>query len=365
LPSLRRRIPGHVAGGAIWGLVLILCLAILPMQQIRARVFAAQEAAHARYDAALAAVPADAPLATLTPFLATGDHVQIERVLTRIRALERRQADAEDMLERGDFPLAFLGRFDLTPTPSLCDKARALLRKRAAALTPASAAARPYRDIADEVDGAVAALQWLIDYDCPAMAEAEAWETMAKGYRDGNFSVYTLGELRDPKRLGRALYEDPARASMLTPRAHLKAWLKFADDRTLRAQVIAGAAKLDHRNADAIDILAENGLPARVLMENIAQLDLTTTPEFCRFALDSLRTQFAAIWRPEPDDPRSYRELRGRLGRGDQFNALIWLAAHGCAADSTLAQAEALIRAYQPSPESAAMLERLQRVQRK
>jgi hypothetical protein len=190
-----------------------------------------------------------------TPFLARCDETKRNAVLERIRHLDRRQNDAEIMLDRGDFPLLYLGSFDLDPTPTLCDKARNLLQRRVQPLVPKSPSSRPYADIAEEVAGAVAAMNWLVGYDCSCDAESLAWETMAKAYRDPNFDVVRLAEIPDPRSLGRVLHEHPARFSMLTSEAHLKAWLKFADDKALREQALAGARKLDHRTSDAVEML--------------------------------------------------------------------------------------------------------------
>lgn len=365
LPSLNTRVSGTAAGGVVWGLVLVLCAALLPMQYVRQRVLDEREAVRARFDAELKAVPTDAPLWALVPFLGKGDYVQNDEVVARIRKLARRQAEAETMLARDDFPLAYLSQLDLTPTSSLCETSRGLLQKRAAALTLTGGQSKPFSAIAQEAQDAVAALRWLIDYDCPAMPEAEAWETMAKAYSDPSYTIYELRDLKDPKRLGRALYEDPAHFSMLTPRVHLKAWLKFADDESVRAQAIAGAAKLDHRTADAIEILTTDDFVTHLLTENIARLDLQPTPAFCRAALDYLRKQFAGIYRPPAGDVRSYHDLLGRLGRGDQLNALLWLAANGCDADAELSEAEALIKAYAPSPDSGLMLGRIEALRKK
>lgn len=365
LPRTHARLPAIVAGGVAWGFVLLLCLSFLAMQQARDSVRAQEAAALRDYEAALARVPADAPLWALTPFLNTSNAVKQDEVLARIRARPNRQAEAETMLARGDFPLLYLGRFDLDPTPSLCEKARRQLRQRAAALTLATPQSTPFSDIAADVDGAVAALRWLIDHDCAAMPEAAAWEAMAKAYRDPRFGLYELRDLKDTTRLGRALYENPEKFSMLTPRAHLKAWLKFADDKDRRAQVLEGAARLDHRTADAVEIFGTDDFIVRVLTENIARLDLEPTPALCRAGLENLRQQFAAIDRPKGDDPRPYDELIGRLGRGDQFGALIWFASHGCNAGPALEEAAALIRAYQPSPEARLTLGRIEALQKK
>ena len=365
LPQIQARMPALFAAGTAWTAILILCLSILPMMKMRDAANERFAATREKYAVDFAKMAADAPLWEWVPFLATPDQSRVSNALDRIRHLERRQSDAELMLDRGDFPLGYLGSFDLTPSQSLCDKARALLRRRAEQLTLRENGSKPFTDIAASVDEAVAAISWLIDYDCPCSAEAQAWESMAKAYRDPGYDIYRLAELRDPKRLGRALYENPERFSMLTPRAHLKAWLKFADDKSWREQALSGARTLDHRTADAIQILSKDEFGTRVLLENLPSLDLDATPELCGAALANLRAQFARIYRPKADDPRSYEELLGRLGRGGQFNALIWLAAHGCDAETELSDAEALIGTYQPSPDAGLILGRLALSRRK
>src|SRR5215471_4150678 len=234
LPSLHARVPGMLAGAFAWGAILATCVAILPMLHARQAVDEKFVADRAKYAADFAKLPPDSPLWEWVPFLATPDQTRVANVLDRVRHLDRRQSDAELMLDRGDFPLGFLGSFDLTPTPALCEKARAMLRRQAEALVLKPENSKPYGEIATQVEGAIAAMNWLVDYDCGCDAESLAWENTAKAYRDPNYDVYRLPQLRDPKRLGRALYENPERFSMLTPRAHLKAWLKFTEDKSSR-----------------------------------------------------------------------------------------------------------------------------------
>jgi hypothetical protein len=365
LPGIHARVPAIYAGSIAWGAVLLLCVTLVPLQQMRGAVGDQMEAVRAKNAAEFAKLPGDSPLWEWVPFLAAPDQTLVSDAVDRIRHLERRQSDAELMLERGDFPLGQLGAFDLTPTPALCERARKLLSRRADALALKQPNSRPFKDIAVAVGDAVSAMSWLIDYDCPCAIEAEAWESMAKAYRDPGYDIYRLAELRNPKLLGRALYENPERFSMLTPRAHLKAWLKFADDKTLREQVLAGARKLDHRTADAIEILNKDESGTRILLEALPALDLEPTPALCGAALGNLHKQFGGIYRPKADDPRSYQELLGRLGRGEQFIALRWLASHGCEAEAELNEAESLIGTYQPSPNSGLILGQLERLHRK
>ena len=134
-PSWRGLLTPKVASIGAWGAVLALSLAILPLTLIQQSELDARAAARARYDAALAAVPNDAPLWELTPFLPTGNYTQVDQVLARVHKLDRRQADAETMLARGDFPLRYLG-------PDGSDAVAVTLRQGARVVGLARGAAR-------------------------------------------------------------------------------------------------------------------------------------------------------------------------------------------------------------------------------
>src|SRR5579864_2617462 len=86
VPALHRGIPANIAAGVSWGAILILSLAILPMNQVRDQVYVEQAAEAAKWDAALAGMPTDAPLWDLISLLATarGETKQIA-VLDRIK----------------------------------------------------------------------------------------------------------------------------------------------------------------------------------------------------------------------------------------------------------------------------------------
>jgi len=366
LPPLRAAVPARSFSIAIWGLVFILCTAVVPFDAVRKAADNRDRAAIEKYNADLARLPQDAPLWDWTPFFVSRNATQVDDILKHVSTLDRRQADAEAMLARGDFPLAFMARLDLTPTPALCDGARAMLRKRVAPLVLDTPNSKAYSDIADQVSDALAALKWLIGYDCDATAEAQAWETMAAAYKDTNYDVYELRELRDPKQMGNIVRNYPARFSQLTPQAHLRAWLSFEDKKEYRDAALAGARKLDHRTADAVEMLRSGGVgqPWTVL-RLLTVLDLEATPALCNAALWEVHNELAPIHRPAPDERMSYRELLDQLGTGDQFNALIWLASHGCDAEPQLIEAESLIGTYQTSPASAAMLAKLAAVPRK
>jgi hypothetical protein len=236
----RTRIAG-IAVAALPAVMLAVCILIQPLSAMRKAVNDRETARLEQYDADLARVPANAAMWDWTPFLDTRDDTKRAKVLDRIRSLDQRQAQAESMLDRGDFPIRYLGFFDLDPTPALCDKARSLLRKQVAPLVLKSPNSRPYSEVAMQVSDAVAGMNWLVGYDCSCDAESMAWESMATGYSNTNFDVHRLAELRAPKELGRILRERPERFSMLGPKSHLKGWLRFADDKDLHEKALAGA----------------------------------------------------------------------------------------------------------------------------
>jgi hypothetical protein len=365
-PPLRDRLPAGAVSLVVWGVVLALSLSLAPMNAMQAAELRRQADALAQWRAEVAATPADAPLWQWTRLLDRGFYAE-DDVIGTIRKLDRRQRDAETMLARGDFPLAYLSRFDLDATPAVCETARAELRGQIAPLVPATAQARPYSDIAIKVDGALAAMSWLTGYGCACEAESLAWETMANAYRDPGFSVVELAELRDPKALGRTLRETPERFSQLSPQSTLAAWLNFADEPEHRDAALAGALADANRTAEAIAMLEDKsvGPGIYVLIAAIPALDLDPTPRLCAAALSHVRDDLSQVYRPTAGNPLPYRELLERLGAGAPLSALQWLAGHGCVAEEELSAAETVVGAYQDAPERQAMLTSLAALHRK
>jgi hypothetical protein len=367
LPEMRAKIPAHIVGGVIWGAVLILCFAIVPFDQTRQAADQRITAALEKYDADLAKLPADAPLWDWTPFFDTRNETKKGEMLAHIRTLDRRQSDAELMLDRGDFPLSYIGRLDLTPTPALCDKVRSLLRKRLEPLVLKAGESKPYKVIAGPVQEAADAMEWLAGYECAVDAESIAWENMTKAYEGSDWDIHRIVRARDPKELGHTVRNYPERFSMLTPRAHLKAWLGFADKTEFHDQALEGARKLDHRTADAVEMLNDKydiSAPWEIL-KYMPFLDLEMTEPLCGAALFQVHGDIAKVLRPKADDPRPYNELMDRLGAYEPLTALVWLASHGCDAERELSEAEDLIQTYQPSPSAGLMLGRLEQLHRK
>lgn len=195
LPRPRNLIAARTAGGIAWIAILAICIAIWPMMEIRGDADRQEAAAQIKWAEDFSKLAPNAPLWEWTPFLNTRDETRVDEVLQHISRLDRRQADAEVMLDRGDFPLLYLASMQLDPTMSVCDKARVLLRRQVAPLVLKTTGAKPYAEIAVQVEAALAALRWLSSHGCPCGVEAREWEEMAKAYRDPNYDVVELREL--------------------------------------------------------------------------------------------------------------------------------------------------------------------------
>ena len=144
---LRAGVTGVVAG-VLLATIVAVCVSVWPLSQIRKAVEDQEAARLQKYDADFARISGNAPLWDWTPFLDTRDGTKREKVLDNIRKLDRRQAEAEAMLDRGDFPAGYLGLFDLDPTEALCAKARGLLGKQVEPLVHNSDKPQPYSAIA-------------------------------------------------------------------------------------------------------------------------------------------------------------------------------------------------------------------------
>jgi hypothetical protein len=322
-------------------------------------------------EAKVAAMPDDAGLSQWLPLLNSGVYSVEETARAKIMALPSRQRDAEAMLARDEFPLGELNQFDLDATPALCQNAQASLSRRAAALALKPGEKPDFDKIAAEFYRATVAIPWLVSLGCASDAQALQWEALGRSYGKSDIDVLDLVEARDPKNLGWKLIYYPPRASMLTPKTTLRAWLNFAyglykSDPADRPRLLAGARALDHRNADAVAWLQE--VPAAsdsfVLLHFLPQLDLDTTPALCAAALSEIGKELAALYRPTADNPLPFRELGERLGAGEPLVALQWLAGHGCDANAQLSAAEEVIAAYQPSPERETMAAALAKLKR-
>jgi hypothetical protein len=212
-PALGAGVPGSVAGGATWGGVLILSLLPWPFilhteRALRERQahFAAEQAAEQGVAAEkeqrewaekLDKLPKNAPLWEWQSFT---DRPELhERALEGIRHLDRRQADAEDMLAHGlAFPMRELPSLDLQITPGFCRSARAFLNEQLKGLSP-PVPDRPYDWENAHVDPYLPGMEWLQDHGCDCSAEVAASEAGVRAYpqaADRDRTLASLARLR-------------------------------------------------------------------------------------------------------------------------------------------------------------------------
>lgn len=371
IAPLRARVPARVAGFGLMGALGLICAAIVPLEAMRAHQSSVWEARVADWEARFAATPGDAALSQWIPFLKSGVYSVEDAARAKILALPSRQRDAEAMLARDEFPLDELSRFDLDPTPALCRNAQASLSRRAAALALKPGETPDFNKVFPEFFGASQAILWLVGLDCGSDAQAREWEALGRSYGAPDFRLSDFVRARDPKELGWTLFNDPPKASMLTPKTPLHAWLAFAgglknSDPADQPRLLAGARALDHRTADAAAWLKDDSIASDryLLLHFLPQLDLDTTPELCDAALREIGGELAAVYRPRADNPLPFSELSERLGAGEPLVALQWLAGHGCDANAQLSVAEDVIAAYQPSPERETLAAALAKLKR-
>ncbi len=369
IAPLRRALDPRVAGGIFLGGLALLIVSIIPMTMARERAVDREAARIAEWQAKFGAMPANAPLPQWLPFLDSGVYDVGEGARQKLVTLPTRQTDAEGMLDADTFPFADLSEFDFDPTPQLCQKALASLSRRAAAVPP-PAAKSSFGDISDQVGGASRGITWLVGFACASDAQSAAWEAVARRYGATDYDVADLVAARDPKQLGSVLYNSPPHASMLTPKASLRAWLSFAwapgGIAPDVATYIDGARELDHRNADAVAWLSDPNASSDnwELLRFLPDLDLQPTPQLCAAALGLIGPELTDAYHPTADNPLAYPELDQRLGQGQPLQALLWLAGQGCPSGPQIDAAETLVKAYQAAPEREAMLAALAAVKK-
>jgi hypothetical protein len=216
VPFLRRLVAARGAALA-WGAVLLLTLLPWPLVvqaavsraagraqmdaegAIREREAAEQE--QREWTARFEQLARDAPLWEWRDYTEHGEALR-QRALEGIRHLDRRQRDAEELLDHGlAFPMRELPDLDLAITPAFCQKARRFLADRVKSLSPA-VPDRPYSWEKSAADPYLPAMRWLLDHDCDCRPEASAIEAAVKAYPpapDRDAALARLARLRLPQ----------------------------------------------------------------------------------------------------------------------------------------------------------------------
>jgi len=218
LPALRAAIPSAIAGGVLWGGVLVLSIlpwpTILRTSRATAKVVndfhiqANKEQAERdakdleEWKARFGKLPANPSLFQLSEFTRHGDELR-KKAFDAIQKLPTRQSDAEDLLTQGvGWPILELPHLNLEATPTLCDLSRKFLADSAKSISP-PVPGRPYDWEKALVDPYLPAMQWLLEHHCVCSAEIAAVETAVRAYpraADRDRTLATLTTIRQSKR---------------------------------------------------------------------------------------------------------------------------------------------------------------------
>ena len=200
-PAIRSILPSGAAGAITWGSVLLLSL--LPLPALRARgqestsrrqrletEWSAEEARQqdvkARENLAkFQSLTAESRLWDYMPF--TWDQNPLrEQALERARSLPTRQADAEQMLGDGHgFPLLEVQNLNLSPTPTFCARASAVLVKHAEDWRTTLPAPPEYETRSEKIEQYLGGMGWLRANGCDLTTALTAMEASVRSYAPG------------------------------------------------------------------------------------------------------------------------------------------------------------------------------------
>ena len=210
IPRLRAAVSPNIAGGVVWCAVAVLSALPWPLiiqhslardeeQKEVSRVAEIEEALRIAKDreewsARFKMLPPDAPLWQWREFTEHGEELR-KMALEGIRRLERRQTDAEILLEKGyDFPMRELPGLGLEATPALCENARKFLRERVKRISP-PVPGRPYSWEKDSIDPYISGIEWLVRHDCDCRGELAQIEAAVQAYPKAADRNQTLAAL--------------------------------------------------------------------------------------------------------------------------------------------------------------------------
>lgn len=194
-PGFRPAVPANTTTVA-WTVILILSLMPWPAVYLRSRnnsaradagrVAAAEVAARERQENLdrFNRLTPKSPLWEWLQFTTDGNELR-DSAFAGIRGLPRRQADAEELIARGEeLPMMELPRLDVAMTPRFCEVAREFLRRDAESLRPGPddptrSGAIPFR-----IERHLPTIRWLTDHGCDCEAAVTAYEASARRYPD-------------------------------------------------------------------------------------------------------------------------------------------------------------------------------------
>ena len=204
-PGLRPSFPGGRAGSLAGTALLLLSVAPWPALVYRSRHRAADEKDHVvgrmererrENREAFNRLTHDSHISEWLAFRLPENELR-DRALEGIRHLPRRQADAEELMGRGqDWFWEEVPLLDLQASPVVCDRGRHFLQERARDVRPPDPETPPrFGLMSERVDRYFATFQWLVGQGCDCDAELAAVEASLRIYPDSPERNQVLAEL--------------------------------------------------------------------------------------------------------------------------------------------------------------------------
>jgi hypothetical protein len=188
-PGAREVLGAPHAQAVFWGVAFALGLAVWPALAVRMQAGSRQEEearqAQATWEAGdrqrrrtealekLTTMSPDDHITSWYPLLDPRNGVRAEAI-EALKKVPRRQGDIEEGLSYGiPMMMTLVPELNLSPTPALCQAARASLAKTAGNLRASGSDRRPY-EAGAMMDGTIAGVQWLADHGCDCREQAAA-----------------------------------------------------------------------------------------------------------------------------------------------------------------------------------------------
>jgi len=142
----------------------------------------------------------ESPLWEWLQFTMNGNELR-DSAFAGIRRLPRRQAEAEQLIARGEeLPMMELPRLDLEITPRFCEVAREFLRADADSLRPKPADPGRSGQIPYRIERHLPTIRWLTERGCDCEAAVSAYEATARLYPDSPQRAQFLDQLARMRR---------------------------------------------------------------------------------------------------------------------------------------------------------------------
>ena len=192
LPSLHAAIPAAMMNRVIWGLVLVLSLVPWPLLMAKNRRVAAAQAEYVAaekasedsaaeaLEAELQSLTSETPLRDWLAFATAGNDFR-ERTLQGIRALPRRQSDAEAMRGADQAMLMDeLRNLGLDASPALFRSAKEFLIDHAESFRDRAAPTTRYEVEAQSIERYFLSMQWLATNQCDLVSAVNTYDRVVR-----------------------------------------------------------------------------------------------------------------------------------------------------------------------------------------